>query len=107
MRKLPPVTGFLAAAATPVPIASPLLVLQVLEYSRCSHPSANTHRYHAVASLTALQFAEQCCSELRTCASQWMPEGDRSTVDVDFSRVKAKCLDDSHGLRCEGLIQFN
>src|SRR5208282_6004893 len=79
----------------------------IFENPRRTHPSADAHRHHPVASLAALQFANHAGRQLRSRASQGMPKGDRSTIRIHALEVKPSFLDHRQRLRRKRFVQFD
>src|ERR1039458_4452926 len=71
-------------------------LLQVLKDARRAHATADAHRHHAVASVAALEFAEDACGQLGAGASQRMPQRDGSAVDVDALRIQLSFRSEEH-----------
>src|SRR5438445_9628507 len=82
-------------------------VLQAIEDAGGAHAAADAHGDHAVASVAALQFADNRGCEFCAGAAKGVAEGDGSAVGIDASAVEAGLLDDGERLRGEGFVEFD
>src|SRR5260370_1557724 len=61
---------------------------QSLKYSRGAHAAADAHRHHAVTALATFQLAQNRSGQLRSGATERMPQSDRASIHVYFVRVE-------------------
>src|SRR6266851_462611 len=80
---------------------------QSLKYSRGAHAAADAHRHHAVTALAAFQLAQNRSGQLRSGATERMPQSDRASIHVYFVRVEPERPDYRQRLRGESFVQFN
>src|SRR5260370_28219432 len=80
---------------------------QSLKYSRAAHAPADTHRTAAVTAVAAFQLAQNRSGQLRSGATERMPQSDRASIHVYFVLVEPERLDYGQRLRGESFVQFN
>src|SRR5260370_22274616 len=84
-----------------------LASIQSLEYTRGAHAAADAHRDHAIASVAALQFAQDAGGQFRAGAAERMAQSDGAAVDVHFVGIESQRLDYRHRLGRERFVKFD
>jgi len=69
--------------------------------------AANAKSRHSVLALPANHLTDQLEGDDASARSNWVAQGDGSTIDVNQTRVQSQFIDASHGLRREGFVQFD
>src|SRR5260370_5359687 len=80
------------------------------EQGRRTLPSSDAHGDDPVARFLAGHFVGDGADHARTGHSEWMTDGDRATVDIEFFRVNAQAvaaIDDLDGERLVQLPEIN
>src|SRR6202521_3890594 len=62
------------------------------EQGRRALPSSDAHGDDTVARFSAGHFVGDAADHARTGHSEWMADGDRATVDIEFFRVNAQTI---------------
>src|SRR5260370_17435636 len=83
-----------------------LLMLHSLNDGCYSLPNADTHGRQAIMPAAPFQFMKQCDDQPCPAAAQRMPQGDGSTIDVDFFFVHFQFAHTLQTLDGEALVQF-
>src|SRR5713226_1871349 len=78
-----------------------------LDDSCSAHSTADAHRDHAVARVTARQFAHDASGEFRPRAAQWMPECYGPAIRIYLVWVESGLSDHRQRLCGERFIQFD
>src|SRR5438552_606594 len=81
--------------------------LQVLENAGSTHPAANTHGHNSIASVPALELANNCRCKLCSSAAQWMSQSNSAAVGIHLGRIKPSFLDHGQCLRGKRLVQLD
>src|SRR5947208_5101973 len=84
-----------------------MVSVEVLENSRCSHPTAHAHGHHAVARLATLELADNAGGQLGASATQRMAESDRATVRIHAFFIQTSFFDDGQRLGGKGLVELD
>src|SRR5438270_12358491 len=81
-----------------------MVSVEVLENSRCSHPTAHAHGHHAVARLATLELADNAGGQLGASATQRMAESDRATVRIHAFFIQTSFFDDGQRLAAKASL---